>query len=148
MTRLTILLATLLMGGTMLLFNGCKHGHLDKDSHIEFATDYLNEILDLNESQQAQLESIKNDLMPEFTALQEARQKIHPMLKEQLASDKIDTAVIKQAIADHRLQLDQVIDHAVDRFAEFHATLSPEQRQKLIGKLEKMEKWHNCQVAK
>lgn len=148
MKKLTILIATLLLGGSMLLFNGCKHGHLDKESHIEFAIDYLNDILDLNESQQAQLESIKKDLVPEFTVLQETRQKMHPMLKEQLASEKIDTAVVKQAIADHRLQLDQVIDHVVDRFAEFHATLSPEQRNKLIGKLEKMEKWHNCQVAK
>lgn len=148
MKKWGIIITTLLMGGSLLLFGGCRHGNKDGQAHVDFVIDYLGEVLDLDKAQQDKLEQIRMELAPKFAALRDSRQKMHPMFKEQLASEGIDTAVVKEAIAEHRRQLDQVIDLAVDRFAEFHATLTPEQRQKLIAKLEKMEKWHHNQDEK
>lgn len=148
MKKWGIIITTLLMAGGLLLFGGCRHGHKDDQAHVDFVIDYLGEVLDLDQAQQEKLEKIRMELTPRIAALRDARQKMHPMVKEQLAAERIDTGAVKEAIGEHRRQLDQVIDLAVDRFAEFHAILTPEQRQKLIAKLEKMEKWHNYQETK
>jgi len=47
MKKMAIILTTLLMGGSLLLFGGCRNGHNNKDAHIDFVFDYLNEILNL-----------------------------------------------------------------------------------------------------
>jgi Spy/CpxP family protein refolding chaperone len=141
MKKWAIIITTLLAGGSLLLFGGCRHGH-HKAEHIDFIIDYLEEVLDLDTSQQAKLAEIRKELTTKMETLKDSREKMHPIVKEQLAAEKIDTKVIKQAIALHRQELDSVIDLAVDRFAEFHAILTSGQRQKLIAKL---EKWHKCQ---
>ncbi|MFH0780643.1 MAG: Spy/CpxP family protein refolding chaperone [Pseudomonadota bacterium] len=141
MKKWAIIITTLLTGGSMLLFGGCRHGH-NRAEHIDFVIDYLEEVLDLDTVQQAKLAEIRKELTEKLATLKDSRQKIQPMLKEQLVAEMVDTKVIKQAIAQHRQELDSMIDLAVDRLAEFHAILTPAQRQKLITKL---EKWHNCQ---
>ncbi|MBU1567546.1 MAG: periplasmic heavy metal sensor [Proteobacteria bacterium] len=141
MKKWAIIITTLLAGSSLLLFGGCRHGH-HKAEHIDFIVDYLEETLDLDTAQQAKLAEIRKEFTEKVTTLKGSRQKMRPMVKEQLAADKIDAKVIKQAIALHRQELDSVMDLAVDRLAEFHAILTPAQRQKLINKL---EKWHNCQ---
>lgn len=141
MKKWAIIITTILAGGSMLLFGGCRHGH-HKAEHIDFVIDYLEETLNLDAPQKAKLADIRKELTAKVETLKDSREKMRPMVKEQLAAEKIDTKVIKQAIALHRQDLDSVIDLAVDRLAEFHAILTPAQRQKLIAKLEKL---HNCQ---
>jgi len=123
------------------LFGGCRHGH-NQAEHLDFVFNYLEDVLDLDTVQQAKLAEIKKELTAKADSLKASREKMQPIFKEQLAADKIDTKVIKEAIAVHRQQLDGVIDLAIDRLAEFHALLTPAQRQKLLAKL---EKWHKCQ---
>lgn len=141
MKKLAIIISTILVGGSLLLFGGCRHGH-HKAEHIDFVVDYLEEVLDLNTTQKTKLAEIRKELTAKAATLKDSREKLRPMVKEQLAAEKADTTVIKQAIALHRQDLDSVVDLAVDRLAEFHAILTPAQRQKLITKL---EKWHCCQ---
>jgi periplasmic protein CpxP/Spy len=138
-----VIIFTALLSGGMLLFGGCRHGQ-NKGEQLEFVFDYFEEVLDLDKAQAVKLAEIKKELMEKLTAFRESREKMHPIFKGQLASVRIDKAVIKQAVSEHRRQLDDAIDVAIDRLAEFHALLTPEQRQKLINKLEKMEKWHGC----
>lgn len=140
MKKWAIIITTLLTGSTMLLFGGCRHGH-HKTEHIDFVIDYLEEVLDLDTVQQTKLTEIRKELTEKLATLRNSRHKMQPMLKEQLAGENIDKNVIKQAIAEHRQELDSLIDLAVDRLAEFHGLLTPAQRQKLIVKL---EKWHKC----
>lgn len=144
MKKTAFLVTTLLLGGSLLLFGGCKHGQGDKEAHLDFVADYLDAVLDLDATQQAQLDEIKQELLTELQGLQASRKKMHPLIKEQLAGAQIDTAVVKRAIGEHRQQLDRIVDLAIDRLAAFHGTLTPEQRQKLIERLEKMEKRHGC----
>ena len=115
---------------------------LNTDEHIDFVIDYLEDVLDLNAAQKTKLVEIRKELTAKMATLKNSREKMRPIVEEQLAAEKADTKVIKQAIALHRQNLDSVIDLAVDRFAEFHALLTPAQRQKLIAKL---EKWHKYQ---
>jgi Spy/CpxP family protein refolding chaperone len=105
--------------------------------------DYISETLDLNESQQAQLDQIKDDLMAKARQMHADKDSMHSELVAQLRSEEIDQVRVKAVIAEHRAQMDEIVDLIVDRLAEFHKTLTPEQKEKLISKIETFKKWHH-----
>jgi Spy/CpxP family protein refolding chaperone len=121
-------------------FSGCRpHGH---QRGVEFAVDYVTEVLDLTEAQQQQLNQIKDELMAKREQMRATKDKYHDEAVAQLLSEEIDQARVKEIIAEHRAQMDEMIDLVVVRFAEFHSTLTPEQKTKLVNKLEGFHKWH------
>jgi Spy/CpxP family protein refolding chaperone len=105
--------------------------------------DYLTETLDLNEEQQAKANAIRDEILAKAKAMHSDKEQVHDEIKAQLSSEEIDTARVKELVAERRARMDDMIDLVVDRIADFHRTLSPEQRDKLIEKLEKFEKWHH-----
>jgi Spy/CpxP family protein refolding chaperone len=122
------------------LFSGCRpHGN---HRGVEFAMDYVTEVLDLNEAQQQQLNQIKDELMAKREQMHANKAKYYDEAVAQLLSEEIDQARVKEIIAEHRAQMDEMIDLVVVRFAEFHSTLTPEQKTKLVNKLEGFHKWH------
>ena len=134
----TVLIAVLGVGS--LVFVGCRHpGH---QRGAAFMMDYMAEALDLTVAQQTMANTYKDEILTMVKTKHSEKKKMHDELKTQLSSDTIDTVRVKTLIAEHRAGMDDVIDLAVDRIAEFHATLSPEQREKLVEKLEKFEKKH------
>ena len=121
-------------------FSGCRrHSHAHK---AEFMVDYITETLDLSESQQAQLNQIKEELLEKAQQMHANKESMHEELVNQLRSEEIDQALVKARIAEHRAQMDDIINLIVVRFAEFHKTLTPEQKEKLIAKIETFKKWH------
>ena len=67
---------------------------------------------------------------------------MHAELVAQLKSEKIDTDSLKAMVNDHKNKMEELIDLGIDKLAEFHQTLSAEQREKLVAKLESFKKWH------
>ncbi|WP_300465092.1 Spy/CpxP family protein refolding chaperone [Desulfobacula sp.] len=125
----------------MTIFVGCR-SHGSMKSHA-FALDYISETLDLTAAQESHLADIKDEVTAKVDFLHKDRQTMHTMLKEQLASDQIDETVIKGLVAEHREKMNQVIDLVVDRLIIFHRELTPDQKIKLIKKMEKFESWHH-----
>lgn len=129
-------IATIVLLSSLSLFAACKpHGPL----HGAFALDYLIETLDLNSEQEQQLAGIRDELRAKVEALHEDRKEIRDTLKAQLLADVIDKDIVRRIISDHRAKMDEVIDLAVDRLIAFHSGLNPEQRAKLVSKLDKFE---------
>jgi Spy/CpxP family protein refolding chaperone len=124
---------------SLLLFTACKE-HRPKG---EFMLDYFSEALDLNAEQQEKLSGIRTELEEQVENMHEDKAEMHETIKTQLANETIDKEVVRQLIADHRAKMDTLTDLAVDRLAAFHAELSAEQKEKLIAKLEKFEKYHS-----
>jgi len=138
---LNILLVGMLISG-VALFSGCRrnsHGH-----KAEFIVDYISETLDLNDSQQAQLDEIKDELLAKAQGMHADKASMHAELVVQLRSDEIDQELVKAKIAEHRAKMDEIVDLVVVRLAEFHKTLTPEQKEKLIAKIERFKKWRGC----
>jgi len=122
-------------------FSGCRpHGH---GRGVEFAVDYVSEVLDLNEAQQAHLNQIKEEMMEKREQMHANKAKHHDEIIAQLSNEEIDQERVKVIIAEHRVQMDEMIDLIVVRFAEFHRTLTPEQKAKLVKKVEGFSKWHH-----
>ena len=137
---LYISLIGLLVSGVAML-SGCRrnsHGH-----KAEFMVDYISEALDLNESQQAQLDGIKDELMAKAQGMHADKASMHAELVTQLRSEEIDQELVKAKIAEHRAKMDEIVDLIVVRLAEFHQTLTAEQKEKLIAKIETFKKWHH-----
>ncbi len=137
---LYILLIGMLISG-VAFFSGCRrhsHGH-----KAEFMVDYISETLDLNESQQVQLDQIKDELIAKARPMHADKESLHEELVAQLRTEEIDQVRVKAVIAEHRAQMDEIVDLVVVRLAEFHKTLTPEQKEKLIAKIETFKKWHH-----
>lgn len=139
--RIFALAATLI--ASLFIFTACKPHHNHKAG---FMLDYITEVLDLNEIQEEKLEEIRTDIMVQFEEMHDDKKAMHDTLKDQLTAETIDKLVIKQLVSDHMQKMDNVIDMAIDRLSDFHADLSPEQRQKLVAKLEKMDRRH-CSLS-
>ncbi len=130
-----IIVLTALALCSLFLFTGCKkHGNRGA-----LVLDYISEALDLTVPQEEELDAIKKEIFAEIGRIRQEKEAMHNTLKNQLTSESIDKEVIRQLIQDHRAKMDPVIALAVDRLSDFHATLSPAQREKLTEKLEDFE---------
>ena len=130
----------LLLIAGIAAFIGCRrHSHAHK---AEFMVDYMSETLDLSESQKEQLDQIKDEVMEKAKQMHADKEAMREELMAQLKSEAIDKEVVKEMVARHRDRMDEIIDLLVDRLAEFHKTLTPEQKDKLVAKIETFKKWH------
>jgi Spy/CpxP family protein refolding chaperone len=124
----------------LLTLTGCRHpGH---QKGVLFMMDYLTEVMDLTDVQQQQLDEIQDELMAKAEDMRAEHKNMHATFVAQLKNESINKEQLKADIAEHRVQMDDFIDLAIERLAEFHQTLTPEQKDKLVNKIEKFHKWH------
>jgi uncharacterized membrane protein len=121
-------------------FAGCRRH--SPDQKAEFMVDYVSETLDLNERQRVHLDQIKDDLLEKGVQMRADKAAMHSELVAQLRSEEIDQDRLKAMVAEHKVKMEELIDLGIVRLAEFHKTLTPEQREKLAAKLESFKKWH------
>ncbi|MDX1707260.1 MAG: Spy/CpxP family protein refolding chaperone [Desulfobacterales bacterium] len=124
-----------------LVFNGCR-SH-SPDHKAEFMVDYISETLDLNDNQRAQLDGIKEEFLAKAKDMHAKKEAMHAEFKAELLKEEIDQQRMKDLMAQKREQMAQIMDLAVERLAEFHKTLSAEQKEKLVAKLEWFHSKHN-----
>ena len=136
-TLLVLTALTLVFAAGMI--NGCRH---ERHPGAEFVVDYLAESLDANDAQRRQMEQIKSELLAKGKAMRATHLAVASEFKTLLAADELDQERLKQIVAEHRSRMDELVDLAIGRLAEFHRTLSPEQKAKLIGKMENFRKMH------
>ena len=141
MLRNTIIVGSIIaLSLSLLFFTGCRHrGH---HGGAEFMIDYMSEALDLNESQQAQLDEIKEEMFTKVKEIKAKKRAQHDEFMALITAEQIDAGQLKTLVAEHRAQMDEVVDMAVDRVVAFHSTLTPEQKEKLAAKIEKFHRYH------
>ena len=137
---LTIALICVFVSGA-LVFTGCR-SH-SRHGKAEFMIDYIAETLDLTDPQREQLDGIKDEFMVKAKEMHARKQAMHTEFITELRKEQIDQEKVKDLIAQKRAQMDEIIDLAVVRLSEFHQTLSPEQREKLVAKLEYFHEKHH-----
>jgi Spy/CpxP family protein refolding chaperone len=136
---LTIALICVFISG-VLIFTGCRsHSHQGK---AEFMVDYIAETLDLTGPQRDQLDDIKEEFIAKAQEMHAQKEIMHAKFMEELRKAEIDQEKVKDLIDQKRAQMDEIIDLAMVRLVEFHQTLSPEQREKLVAKLEWFHEKH------
>ena len=77
-------------------FSGCRrHGH---HRGAEFAVDYATEVLDLTDTQQQQLNQIKDELVAKREQMHANKEKYHDEVVALLLAEEIDQARVKEII--------------------------------------------------
>jgi len=130
---LTIALIGVFISGA-LIFTGCR-SH-SREGKAAFMVDYIAETLDLTEGQRAQLDGIKGEFIAKAREMHGEKEAMHAAFMAEVRKDEISRENLKDLIDQKRAQIDEFINLAMDRLVEFHKTLSPEQREKLVTKIE------------
>ena len=136
---LTIALIGVLVSGA-LVFTGCRsHSHHGK---AEFMIDYIAETLDLTDAQRVQLDGIKDEFIAKAREMHAQKEAMHAAFMAELRKEEISREALSGLIDQKRAQMDEIVNLAMDRLVEFHKTLSPEQREKLVAKVEYFHEKH------
>ena len=132
----TTLFSLLLIAGV----GACRHGHPRggfDEFDLEAASNRIASRLDLSESQKTELKEIITDIAtrakkgPRTDRETHHRELANLVRQDTIAPETIDTMVIEKFD-----QMKDLADLAVARLIAFHATLSPEQREKIAEHIE------------
>lgn len=103
--------------------------------------------LNLSEAQTTQLFSIRDEIIEKGREMERDREKMHEELSRLILSDRIDVNEVKAEAKKKHDKMGAFIDFSIDRLAEFHATLTPEQKKSLVELMNKhkrrMKHWHH-----
>jgi len=99
------------------------------------------EILDLTSAQQDQLGEYLDEVRENGKAIRDSRKDVHQEFMTLLKNDTLDEEQLKKLADKNRSKTDEMASLVIKRVAEFYQTLTPEQKEKLILKLENFEKW-------
>jgi Spy/CpxP family protein refolding chaperone len=106
-------------------------------SHGHDRMDRIAKRLNLDEQQKVKLEAIHEAIRQ---ARQESRDERVALLDEvaaQIKSDQLDQAKVLQLVEQRLARMNQAAPQIIAKVAELHATLTPEQKAKVIEHLER-----------
>ncbi len=137
------------------VFVGCGHrayhsGSQDPGMHVEWLSGKIADRLELTADQKTKLEGIVADLHEKRQEGRTWRQSMRQDVINLVRQEQIEQKDIDRLVDMHRQHMDQMITFLGDRVIQFHALLTPEQREKLAGEIEKHEPghWRKCRFKK
>jgi Spy/CpxP family protein refolding chaperone len=123
-----------------LLLGACHHRQCgwraSPEEKADKAVKRIASHLDLDEAQRARLDGIKNDLLArkaDFAALKEG---LPALVLGQVRAAEVDTAALNRDLESREAKARELRGLVVAKLAEFHAVLSPAQREKLAAHIE------------
>lgn len=127
---------------SLMLVSGlaaCKHG-----SHFNGFDEFdqqavVNRVasrLDLNDSQKAEFQDIVGEFAARAKALHADRKARHQELADLVRQETVSREAVDRMVAEKFDRMRELADLAEDRLIAFHATLTPEQREKLAAHIE------------
>ena len=125
-----------------LIMAGCSKHRFHKKSpeeKAEWITDKISGELDLNDKQIVKLNEIKSDVLIKYKENGDFKSDIWQELNNQLKSESVNEQSMNEAFSLKEKQFSEMRALLINKFAEFYAVLTPEQRNQLS---EKMDKFH------
>jgi len=123
------------------VYVGCKH-HASPDEKIDRFLSYLTDDMDLTPKQGEMLNQFKTDLKARFIKIRSEKKQTRNEIFNQLKSETMDQQKVTDAVAGVKTEIDKMIPFMISRIAEFHGTLTEDQRNHLVEKLEGLRKLH------
>ncbi len=123
--------------------SGCRH-HSTPEEKMDRVIEYLTDDMNLTGEQLELLDKLKEDLILELEDVHTARKGAHDIIITQIESDVMDQQQVMAAIEGVRTEIGDALSLAVARLADFHQTLTPEQKEQLIEQLDDLKKLHGC----
>ena len=136
MKKRNVILTTLFSLLIIVGFGACRHGYHRggfDEFDLEAATKRIASRLDLSESQKSELKEIITDFATKAKEMRADRETRHRELANLVRQDTIDRETVDMMITAKFDQMRDLADNAASRLIAFHATLSPEQREKIAA---------------
>jgi Spy/CpxP family protein refolding chaperone len=130
-TAFTVLMTVLLA----LVISGCCHR--TPEQRAEHVVKHLVETLKLDAVQTEKIEKIKDEFLAKQAGIRNMREESIKEAREMMMSPQIDPAALNAHIEKKQAQTNDLIRFVFAKFAEIHDMLTPEQRNKLGGEMEK-----------
>jgi Spy/CpxP family protein refolding chaperone len=141
-------LAILAVICSLLLVSACRHYSPEK--RTQWMMKKFTKDLNLNDSQKEQLDVFKTEIMMKGRELRVAYKNTMEEMSLQLRSDKFDKQKVEDAVSKITAPQDEFISLFIEKLADFHSSLTSEQKEILAKKLDKM-KHHGkkrCRMSK
>lgn len=127
-TKPIIVVAVLVALGVILLW-GC--GERARQRYHHDAVKRITRDLQLNESQKAMLTGLETGINSKRKELCMGKRTIKTETEKQIRGETFDPRALKDVVGTELKKINIVFDILIDQYAEFHSTLTPEQKDKL-----------------
>jgi protein CpxP len=107
--------------------------------HRHNRVDWIAKRLNLDEQQKTKLEAVHEAMQQAREEVKKERAELFDEIVAQVKSDQLDQAKVLQMFEQRQAAMRQVAPQVIARIAELHATLTPEQKTKIVEHLERMK---------
>ncbi|MBI5895220.1 MAG: Spy/CpxP family protein refolding chaperone [Desulfobacterales bacterium] len=119
--------------GRVGCFRGRNWTPEEKVAHVK---SWATQELALSEAQQVELERMLTAMADKHATMRGMRTDVKKALLDELRKDQVRPEDLKQLVEAKRPAFEELLYLAATNLAAFHALLTPEQREKLIARLE------------
>jgi Spy/CpxP family protein refolding chaperone len=109
------------------------------EKKAEWVVQKISNELDLDDNQKTKLDEIKSEVLAKHRNFSGVKSELWDEVYNQVHSEKIDEEKLNTLFAKKEAQFQDMRVFSVGKFAEFHAMLTPEQRDKLAEKMTKFK---------
>jgi Spy/CpxP family protein refolding chaperone len=129
-------LFAVLAGGLGL--TACRHG--SPEARVDHISDKIADKLEFNESQKSILAEIKAEVKTDMESEKQYRLALKDEIEKMILSPDLDQARLKDLFNQRHQRLETKADKYIAKVAALHKTLTSEQRQTIIEKINKFAK--------
>lgn len=127
---------------SLAMFANCKKSW-DHEKMVNHMVKHVSKKLDLDDSQKKQLDQIKEEFLAKQKGFKQEREEMHKAMIAEVKKDSIDKAKVKEISSKMDKQRNEVRDMMLDKLVDFHKTLNPEQKEKLVKLMEEFKERHS-----
>jgi protein CpxP len=133
---------------SLLLVSACRHYSPEK--RTQWMMKKFTKNLNLNDSQKEQLDVFKTEMVMKGRELRVAYKNTMEEMSLQLRSDKFDKQKLEDAVSKITTPQNEFISLFIEKLADFHSSLTSEQKTILVKKIDKMKNHgkRRCRMGK
>jgi protein CpxP len=115
---------------------GCGDGNVSAEQKVDFLKKRLISEFNLSASQAAELDDITADMAERHAEMRSGAHAFKAELIALMGQDQVSAADITNLLETRRPAMEDMMTLLAEKIADFHAILTPEQRAKLVAKME------------
>ena len=132
-----IIIAIVAIGA--LVFGICSHRYSTPEKRAERITQSITKKLDLNETQKASLNTLKEEILSTRQAMKSNRETDVSILRELLSQPRFDQERANTVVDSHIQEISSRAPGVISAVADFWDSLNPEQQATVKTKIEKFQ---------
>lgn len=122
-----------------IFMTGCKKDYTPAEKS-EWLVEKVTDELDLTKQQSDHLQKIVTGIITQSPETKSVKREMFDEVYNQVKSDKVDADKLNEIFLKNEKHYAGMIPQITAGFSEFYATLNPEQKAKLVSRLEKLKK--------